>query len=374
MTSDTNLVPHNRAGAAQVKEGVRWIVVSLTFTPRSELADYEWDYQLKNWNRPDLDRDILKELRQRSTWNGIWRVWLFLVLLGGSAVATLYVSQYSLWLALPLLYLYYFFYGFWVAIAHELQHKTVFTRSLDGFSEILFFMVQIFIWNSPRYARISHRLHHRYTMVRGVDPETDWPEVITTQWLRNYLWGFILRILVVGVVVALYRDVMIQVNRIAGKKDRMMRDYCSDHDVARIRKESTAILFFHVAVVAAAIWFRRWEPIVFITLAWHIGSAMEMLWHQTEHIGRLYNVKDQRLSTRSVYVGPFVKLIYWGLDDHVDHHLFPAVPSRNLPKLHKILGDGLPEPKGMIACWREMFAIAREKDREPVNEFVPMAM
>ncbi len=29
------------------------------------------------------------------------------------------------------------------------------------------------LWNSPRYARSSHMLHHRCTMVRGMDPECD---------------------------------------------------------------------------------------------------------------------------------------------------------------------------------------------------------
>ena len=55
---------------------------------------------------------------------------------------------------------------------------------------------------------------------------------------------------------------------------------------------------------------------------------------------------------------------------NVDHHLFPVVPSRNLPKLHKLLERELVEPRGMIACWKEMFAIAREKDVRPENEYV----
>jgi fatty acid desaturase len=69
-------------------------------------------------------------------------------------------------------------------------------------------------------------------------------------------------------------------------------------------------------------------------------------------------------------VSGFVKLIFWGLDDHVDHHLYPIVPSRHLPKLHKILEDGLPSPKNVIECWSEMFGIACEKEAHPNREFV----
>lgn len=348
--------------------------MELTFTPRAELSDYEWDSQLKQWKRPDIDREVLKRLSERSTLNGLWRVGLFVLFLAASATATLLVSHYSLLWAIPVLYVYFFFYGFWVAIAHELQHKVVFAKSFDWFSEILFFFVQVLMWNSPRYARVSHRLHHRYTMVRGIDFETAWPEVFTSAWLKKFFRGVILKILVVGAVADLIRAVRQQIQRALGQKDEMMRDHCSPADIVAIRIESAAILLIHVAVVAAAIGFRRWEPIALFTLAWHIGGPIESLWHLTEHIGRLYNVNDQRLCTRSVRVSPFVKLLYWGLDDHVDHHIFPVVPSRNLPELHRILRKDLAEPRSMVDCWAEMFAVSREKDRNPDHEYVPVAL
>ena len=349
-------------------------MTKLEFTPRDALAAYEWDAETKHWNRPELDRETLKKLSERSTLNGLLRVGLFLFFLGGSAAAAICVSRYSLLLAIPLFYLYFFFYGFWIPIAHELQHKVVFGKSFDRFSECLFFVVQTLVWNCPRYARISHRLHHRYTMVQGIDPETDWPAVITSSWLKRYLWGLILRILVVGAVIELFREVIRHLHRIGGFKDRMMRDHCSEADIRAIRIESLAILLVHAAIVAAAIGFRRWEPIVLVTIAWQIGNAIEFLWHQTEHIGRMVNVNDQRLCTRSIRVSWLIHLIYWGLDDHVDHHHFPVIPSRNLPKLHAILKQDLPEPKSMIECWREMFAIAREKDHYPENEYVPITL
>ncbi|MBT3376445.1 MAG: hypothetical protein HN742_41780 [Lentisphaerae bacterium] len=98
---------------------------------------------------------------------------------------------------------------------------------------------------------------------------------------------------------------------------------------------------------------------------------METLWHATEHIGRLHDANDQCLCTRSIRVSPFLRLIYWGLDDHVDHHIYPIVPSRNLPKLHRILKEDIPTPRNVFGCWAEMFAIAREKDHNPAHEYVP---
>lgn len=346
----------------------------MSFAARDELSEFEWDNQRKDWKRPKIDREVLKKLSERSTVNGLLRIAYFLFLLTAAAVTAVIVSRINIWLAIPVLYVYYFFYGFWVAIAHELQHKTVFAESADRFSEIIFFFVQIVVWNSPTYARVSHKLHHRYTMVRGIDPETDWPEVITTRWLRTFVLGLVLRILVVGSVIELYKSIRMQVERIAGRKDRMMRDQCTEKEITAIRIESGAILFFHVAVAAVAIAFGVWELLAFVTIAWQIGSAFELLWHTTKHVGRPYNVNDHRLNTRSIRVSWFIKLIFWGLDDHVDHHLYPVVPSRNLPMLHRILEKDLPDPDNIFGCWAEMFEITREKDRDPTREFVSVEL
>lgn len=344
----------------------------LEFTAREKLSDYEWGPAQSFRKRVTLDREVIEKLAERSNLHGFLRMVLYVGAMGLVAWAAVAVSRYSPWLAIPLLYAYWFLYGFWVAVAHELQHKIVFAKSWERFSEFLYFWVQALLWNSPRYARSSHMLHHRCTMVRGMDPETDWPETITSAWLRRHLWNLISLILLVGVPRALYEAVKQQILRIAGRRDRMMREQCSEKDVRTIRIESAGILLFHLVVVALAVWFHRWEPILFITVAWQIGSAMESLWHSTEHIGRAYNVNDQRLATRSVRVSPLIRLIYGGLDDHVDHHLFPSVPSRNLPKLHRLLERSLPEPRSMIGCWKEMFAIAREKDVRPTSEYVPI--
>lgn len=345
--------------------------MQLTYRPRAELADHEWENESARWQRPPLDPAVIRNLSERSTANGLLRVGYFVLLLAGAAALTMWAARISIWLAIPFLYAYYFLYGFWVAIGHELQHKMVFGRSANAFSEVVYFIVQTLMWNSPRYARISHRLHHRYTMVQGVDPETDWPPVITSRWLRRYFWNRLATIAFIGAFKDLWISVRMQVSRIAGVKDRMMRDHCKESDIRAIRIESAAILLFHTAIVAAAIWFQRWELFFFITIAWQVGWAIEGMWHQTEHIGRAYNVTDFRLCTRSVKVGSFIHSIYWGLDDHVDHHMFPSVPSRNLPRLHQRLKDQLPEPHSMFHCWREMFTIAREKDQHPDNEYVP---
>ncbi|HET6485897.1 MAG TPA: hypothetical protein VFH83_05730, partial [Spirochaetia bacterium] len=84
---------------------------SVRFASRGELAGFEWDNQRKDWKRPPVDKQVLKDLSTRSTWNGIARVAYFMLLLAIPLLAALYVSRLNLWLAIPVLYVYYFFYG-----------------------------------------------------------------------------------------------------------------------------------------------------------------------------------------------------------------------------------------------------------------------
>lgn len=342
----------------------------MSFTAREDLRGYEWDNQRKDWRRPKVDPTVLKELAVRSTLHGILRLAFFLLLLTASVAAVELAKRIDIWLAIPFLFVYWFFYGFWAAPAHELQHKTMFGPALDGFSEVLFRFVFFLLWISPTYARISHKLHHRYTMVRGVDPETDWPDVITTRWLRRFALYTISRVLVAGALLELYKAVRMNVQRLAGTRDRMMRDHCTEKDITRIRIESGLILFCHAAIAAAGIVFKVWELLVFVTIAWQVGQAMESLWHATKHIARPYNVNDHRLNTRSIKVSWFIRLIFWGLDDHVEHHLYPIVPASNLPKLHLLLHADLPEAHNFFGCWAEMFETTHQKDRDPKREFV----
>ena len=349
--------------------------MNLQFTDRQELSACEWKAQTEDWRRPALDRDLLKRLSERSNAKGLLRTGIYVALLVGSGLAAAWVgNRFSWWWSIPFFYLYFFFFGFIVTLAHELQHKILFAKSLDWLNEVLFYIVQILMWNGPTYARLSHRLHHRYTMVRGEDPETDWPAVITSKWLRQFLLKQVFRLLLVYAVIDMIRAAASLIKQVTGKLNPIMDKRCSAKNRQAIRIDALIILLVHLAVLILTIVLQKWELIFFITLPWHIGVGMEILWHNTEHIGRLYNVNDQRLATRSIRVGPFIRMIYGGLDDHVDHHEFPIVPSYNLPSLHQALKENLAAPRTVFGCWAEMIAIAREKDSNPDHEYVPVAM
>ena len=63
-----------------------------------------------------------------------------------------------------------------------------------------------------------------------------------------------------------------------------------------------------------------------------------------QHGGLADNVLDHRLNSRTVYMNPISRFIYWNMNYHVEHHMFPMVPYHALPRLHALIKDDLPPP------------------------------
>ena len=55
--------------------------------------------------------------------------------------------------------------------------------------------------------------------------------------------------------------------------------------------------------------------------AWH-GVLTGLL----QHGGLADNVTDHRLNSRTVLMNPVSRFIYWNMNYHVEHHMFPMVP------------------------------------------------
>lgn len=85
--------------------------------------------------------------------------------------------------------------------------------------------------------------------------------------------------------------------------------------------------------------------------AWH-----HVLTGLLQHGGLAENVIDHRLNSRTVLMNPVSRFIYWNMNYHVEHHMFPMVPYHALPKLHEMIKHDLPAPTpSMLAGYREMF-------------------
>jgi fatty acid desaturase len=344
--------------------------VDLKFAPRSKLADREWDEEAKKWERPELDREILKELNRPSTLNGMVRLIVHVLLIAAAGWLTVFVSPFHILFSLIPYLVYAFLVGFLNGIEHELRHKIVFSKRMNWFSETVYFLIHLLIKDGSRYERVSHRIHHRFTMVFGVDPESDFPEVITIRWVRRLLLGILINVLTLGIP-SFFKGIWTLLERIFGKIHPMVLAQCSAAEKKSIQRESLVILLINLAALGVLIVWQQWFLIVLLMLGPRAGLAIVSFYFFTEHIGMMYNSNDQRMCTRGVKVSRFVRFFYGGLDEHVEHHLFPAVPSRNLTKLRNAISWKIPERKNVIQCWKEILAIARHKHMNPGDEIQP---
>jgi len=347
--------------------------MDLNFVPRRDLSDYEWSDQSQTWSGPKIEAATLKTLNERSAAEAFLRVFVHAALLVGTALLTVYAARYHVLLAVPPFLFFSFLVGFLNGIEHEMRHRILFPRSLTWFSDAVYFLIHVLFRQGTRFQTVSHRTHHRYTMVRGIDPETDFPEHTTTKWVRRTLWGLFLTVLTLGIP-SFLKAILTLLRRVTGRIEPLIGNQCSEKDLRFIRIESLAIIVINLAILAVCIWQRRWDLLAILILGPQVGGAIVAFWWMTEHIGMMYNTSDQRLATRGVKVGPFVRFLYGGLDEHVEHHLYPAVPSRNLGRLRDTIDWPIPERVGVVACWREILAIAARQEEHPDDVLVPVRL
>ena len=85
-------------------------------------------------------------------------------------------------------------------------------------------------------------------------------------------------------------------------------------------------------------------PIIFYFLPPFVGRPIHFAVNVTQHLAAKLDTKDHRLSTYTVILNPILSFYYWHMEYHIEHHIFPIVPSYNLKKLRKEIEHELPTP------------------------------
>ena len=96
------------------------------------------------------------------------------------------------------------------------------------------------------------------------------------------------------------------------------------------------------------------------------GSWLQLLFGLTQHAGLDEDVLDHRLNSRTVMMNPVFRFLYWNMNYHVEHHMFPLVPYHALPRLHEaIRHDCPPAYPSLLDAFREIVPAVLRQAKDP---------
>ena len=302
-----------------------------------------------SWFRSAVPRKRMKELMRRSDYPAVRDTAIWLGLIG--LFAGLGIAFWGSWLAVPFLLAYGVLYGStsdsrW----HESGHGTAFkTRWLD---EGLYQLASFMIMRDPTTWRWSHTRHHTDTLIVGRDPEIAvMRPARLARLLANYFG-------LVDVPMAFW----LMSRHAAGRLTADEADYVPEPERRKVYRTARVHLAIYAAAVAVAIGFGTWLPVVLIGGPRLFGACMLQVYGFTQHAGMGENVLDHRLNTRTVKMCVVNRFLYWNMNYHVEHHMFPMVPYYRLAELHEeIKHDCAPVYSSLWAAYKEIIpAVLRQ--------------
>ncbi len=330
-----------------------------------------------NWYRTPIDRAALQSLMVRSNLRGALQTGTHLGLFFATGLLAYYcytlVNADTWYWSLPLLFGCLFLHGtmgpFMGLIAiHELQHRTVFrTRWLNDCFERVYAFIS---WSDYLWYQQSHALHHRATCFAAQDGEVVLPQRFS---LRRF--GVWLGLLAWNPAVTWQRLKLTWRHARGDIRGEWYEYVLPEGDPAlrrRHRNWARLLLVGHGLLAALYILSGHWFLIVVFTFGTQYCSWLGFLCGLPQHYGMNPNVPDFRYNTRTFTCSWLPAFYYWNMQYHVEHHMYPAVPFFNLPKLRQALAHDLPPaPHGLLATWREMLAIKARASADPDYRFEP---
>lgn len=297
------------------------------------------------WYHSEIPRKEMKALMQREDGPAIRDTLIYfgaMGILGGIAV-WLWPSWWSLpfWLAYGVLY------GSgsdsrW----HECGHGTAFRT--PWMNRLVYEIASFMIMRNSATWRWSHARHHSDTYIVGRDPEIAVmrPPVLM-KLIGNFfglfdVWAFFSR--------AFY-------NAFIGVHPEE-KTFVPESEWPKVVRVARIHLAIYAATIGVALWTGSILPLMLIGLPRLYGAWHHVMTGLLQHGALADNVLDHRLNSRTVYMNPVSRFIYWNMNYHVEHHMFPMVPYHRLPALHERIRHDLPAPTPSIwAGYREMLPI-----------------
>jgi fatty acid desaturase len=297
------------------------------------------------WYRTPVPRKRMKELMQRSDGPAIRDTVVWLVLLAASGTAG--VVTWGSWWAWPCFAVYGVLYGSasdsrW----HECGHGTAFRTA--WMNQAVYQIACFMIIRNPTVWRWSHTRHHTDTIIVGRDPE-----IVAMR--PPALWKIALNYL--GILDA-PNSLRAAARHCVGRFTSDERAYVPATEFGRAKAVARVWMLIYLFAITVTALTGSVLPFMLVGLPRFYGAWHHVLTGVTQHAALADNVLDHRLNTRSIKLNPVSRFIYWNMNYHVEHHMYPMVPFHQLPALHREIAADLPPiTNGLIAAYREILPV-----------------
>ena len=294
------------------------------------------------WYHTDVPRRVMKDLMLRSDGPAIRDTLLWIVLHLAFAAGGIWF--WGSWTAVPFWLAYGVLYGSacdsrW----HECGHGTAFRTA--WMNDVVYHIASFQVIRNPINWRWSHARHHTDTIIVGRDAEIVWMHPVKLALRALAFVGF----------VDTWASLKVIARNAAGRLSPDEKDYIPQSEWPKAVFWARAHIAIYAVALAATVWMLAagmgWKAAIpFLLIG---GPRIYGAWHMIltgllQHGGLAEDVLDHRLNSRTVYMNPASRWLYWNMNYHVEHHMFPMVPYHALPRLHAAIKHDLPEPNPSI--------------------------
>ena len=306
-----------------------------------------------DWYTSPVPRHVMRELLERKDGPALRDTLLYFALIAASGYAT-WLLWDSWWALVPMMA-----YGVLYASAsdarwHEAGHGTAFRT--DWMNNALYEVASFMVLRESVPWRWSHTRHHSDTIIVGRDPEIAVPR--PPDLLAIVLKSFNYR--------AWRRYVTNITLHCRGRVTADEATFIPPSAYPKVFLRARIYAAIHLGVLATCAYYRTWLPLVFVLGPNVYGAWMMNVYGLTQHTALAENVLDHRLNCRTILMNPVHRFLYWNMNYHTEHHMFPLVPYHQLPRLHAIVKDDCPAPyRSLTAAYREMIPAILRQRRDP---------
>jgi fatty acid desaturase len=212
------------------------------------------------------------------------------------------------------------------AAMHEAVHRTAFNS--QRLNDVCGFIAGVLSFYNSTFYRPYHGWHHRFTQLRGKDPELEDPKPVN---LADYLLQMSGLPWWLG---KLRTHFSIALGRTA------QYAFLTEHSAPLVVRSVRTQLALYGAAIAASIALGYPYFVVYWLVPVALGQPLLRIILLAEH-GGCTEDDNPLTNTRTTLTVLPVRFLMWEMPYHAEHHRYPAIPFFALARAHRALGPHL---------------------------------